>query len=105
VIGNLIFHQFTDAELGEIGARLRPTARVILACEPSRRRLGQIATSALLPLLGINHVTHHDARVSMKAGFRGDELPARLGLDGERWIYACKATALGAYRMVAVRRP
>ncbi len=105
VIGNLIFHQFTDAELGAIGARLRATARVILACEPARRRLAQIATSALLPFLGINHVTHHDARVSMQAGFRGDELPRRLGLDARTWSYACTATALGANRMVAVRRP
>ncbi len=105
VIGNLIFHQFSDADLGEIGARLRPTARVILACEPARRRLGQIATSALLPFLGINHVTQHDARVSMQAGFRGDELPARLGLNDGQWTYACKTTVLGANRMVAVRRP
>ena len=38
VIGNLIFHQFTDDELAALGATLRRHARVILAFEPSRRR-------------------------------------------------------------------
>jgi hypothetical protein len=103
VIGNLIFHQFTDAELAAVGERLRSKARVILACEPERRRMSQIATAAFAPLLGINHVTLHDARVSVTAGFRGDELPRLLGLADGAWAYSCRATALGANRMVAVR--
>jgi SAM-dependent methyltransferase len=103
VIGNLIFHQFTDAELAGVGAKLRRKARVIVACEPERRRMSQIVTSALAPLLGIGHVTLHDARVSVAAGFRGDELPRLLGLDGGAWRYSCNTTTLGANRMVAVR--
>jgi SAM-dependent methyltransferase len=103
VIGNLIFHQFNDAELAGLGAKLRRRARVIVACEPERRRLSQIVTAALAPLLGIGHVTLHDARISVGAGFQGDELPRLLGLDDGAWRYSCRATTLGANRMVAVR--
>jgi hypothetical protein len=104
VIGNLIFHQFTDAELADLGVRLRRSARLILACEPERRRSSQIATAALAPFLGINHVTLHDAQVSMTAGFCRDELPRLLGLDDGAWSFTCRTTTLGANRMAAVRR-
>jgi hypothetical protein len=55
-------------------------------------------------LLGGSHVTRHDARVSIAAGFLGDELPAALGLDPRNWHWRCTTTALGAYRMIALRR-
>jgi hypothetical protein len=103
VFGNLIFHQFKDDELAALGARLRRGARAILACEPVRRRLSQVVMAAVAPLLGANHVTRHDAHVSVTAGFRGDELPRALGLDDGKWRYSCRSTALGVCRMVAVR--
>jgi len=105
VIGNLIFHQFTGPELAELGATLRRTSRVVVACEPVRRRMSQTLMAALAPLLGANHVTLHDARVSISAGFVGDELPVALGMDDGSWDYSCSTTALGALRMVATRRP
>ncbi len=37
--------------------------------------------AAIGPLLGANHVTLHDARVSITAGFVGTELPSALGMD------------------------
>ncbi len=104
VIGNLIFHQFTQAELAALGARLRRTARVVVACEPERRGMSQTLVAAIGPLLGANHVTLHDARVSISAGFRGDELPVALGMADGSWDFTCTTTALGACRMVAVRR-
>jgi len=105
VVANLILHQFTDNELAEIGARIRRSARVVLACEPARRRMSQRMIAALAPLFGANYVTLHDARVSVAAGFDGDELPRVLGLDGGGWSCSCTATALGAIRMVAIRNP
>jgi hypothetical protein len=104
VIGNLILHQFTGPELGALGAVLRRTARVIAACEPERRRRSQALMAAIGPLLGANHVTLHDARVSITAGFLGTELPEALGMDNSSWEVSCASTALGALRMVAVRR-
>jgi hypothetical protein len=103
VIGNLIFHQFEDGELGALGARLRLSARVILACEPERRRLSQVVFGLAGPLLGANHVTLHDAHVSVGAGFRSDELPRALGLAQGQWRYSCRSTALGVNLTVAVR--
>lgn len=105
IVGNLIFHQFSDAELGALGEKIRPGARVILACEPLRRRLSQVLYRTLGPWFGANHVSLHDAHVSIAAGFCGDELPRALGLGPPAWQVQCTTTLLGAYRMVAVRRP
>ena len=105
VLGNLIMHQFRDDELGALGARLATTTRLIIACEPARRRRSQWVFRAIAPLLGANHVSLHDARTSIHAGFLGDELPRLLGLDPARWEFACTTGALGYYRMIAVRRP
>jgi hypothetical protein len=104
VIGNLIFHQFSDADLTALGEKLRRTTRVILACEPQRRRVSQLLYRAVGPLFGANHVSLHDAHVSIAAGFRGDELPRALGLNRREWEIHCASTTLGLYRMVAVRR-
>jgi hypothetical protein len=105
VIANLILHQFTAAELSKLGEKLRKSARVILACEPLRRRASQVLMAAIGPVLGANHVTLHDARVSIAAGFKGEELPEFLGMDPGDWLYSCRTTAGGALRMVAVRKP
>ncbi len=104
VLGNLIFHQFPEKELAVLGRLLTPTARVIIACEPVRRRFSQALFAAGAALLGANYVSRHDARVSIAAGFTGDELPGALGLDRPDWTWECQTTALGAYRMVAVNR-
>ncbi|MEO5960103.1 MAG: hypothetical protein ABIZ49_09040 [Opitutaceae bacterium] len=105
VFGNLIFHQFSAAELRELGQTLRRTCRVIVACEPARRRLSQILFRLVAPLLGANYVSLHDAHVSIAAGFRADELPSLLGLGRAKWKVRCSSTLLGSYRMVAIRCP
>ena len=104
VIGNLIFHQFSPADLASLGRLLRESVRVIVACEPARRRFSQLLYAVAAPLLGANYVSRHDGHVSIAAGFRDDELPKFLGLDPQQWEWRCRSTALGAYRLVAVRR-
>lgn len=104
VAGNLIFHQFSDDDLGAVGARLARSMRLIVACEPVRRRSSQVLYRALAPLFGANHVSLHDGHVSIAAGFREAELPRALGLDAAEWHVRCSHTVLGAYRMVAIRR-
>ena len=103
VLGNLIFHQFTSDQLRELGEKLRRSARLIVACEPLRRRSSQILFALVAPLLGANHVSLHDAHVSVAAGFRGHELPKMLGLTEPAWDCRCQSTMLGTYRMVARR--
>jgi hypothetical protein len=102
--GNLIFHHFDDGQLAALGVRLRASARVIVACEPLRRRSSQFLFRFVGTLLGANHVTLHDGHVSIAAGFAGDELPRALGLAPSAWDVRCRGTFLGAYRMIAVRR-
>ena len=103
IVGNLIFHQFTSGQLAALGQKLRQSARFILASEPLRRRSSQVLFATIAPLLGANHVSLHDAHVSVAAGFRDDELPQMLGLAAPGWICDCHSTLLGAYRMVARR--
>lgn len=104
VYGNLIFHQFTADELRALGARLQARTRLLLACEPARRRQSQWLYRLFSPLFGANYVTRHDAHVSIAAGFLGDELPRLLGLDAGSWAWHCATTGRGAYHMIAWRR-
>jgi hypothetical protein len=55
-------------------------------------------------LIGANHVTLHDAHVSIAAGFRGTELPRALGLDNKIWTWRHTTTIRGAYRLIAQRK-
>ncbi len=103
VIGNLIFHQFDHETLLRLGTHLERHCRMILACEPLRRRSSQWLFAAAARVFGANHVTRHDARVSIAAGFRGDELPRLLGLTPSHWQWQVQPTALGAYRIIARR--
>lgn len=103
-IGNLIFHHFSAAELAALGEKLNAHARVIVACEPARHRRFQKLFAAVGPLFRANRVTLHDARVSIAAGFRADELPRCLGLAHSRWDCRITTSILGAYRLIALRR-
>jgi hypothetical protein len=105
ILANLILHHLTAAELAALGTTLTLHTRLILASEPARRTRFQRLFALASPLLGANHVTRHDAHVSIAAGFRDDELPLALGLAPSTWQWRCTTTGLGAYRMVATRRP
>ena len=104
VIGNLIFHHFDADALGMLGRRMAARTRLIVACEPVRRRRFQWLFAALCALVGANRVSRHDGRVSIEAGFLGNELPTLLGLDAEVWSWRVTTTVRGMYRMVAERR-
>jgi SAM-dependent methyltransferase len=104
VLASLTLHHFAPDQLAVLGKRLAGGPRVVLACEPARRRLHLWQARALV-LLGINRVTRHDAPASVGAGFRGRELPDALGLHLPAWSVVLASTWLGGYRMAAVRLP
>jgi hypothetical protein len=104
VIGNLIFHHFDAAALRLLGGRMAVRARLIVACELARWPVSQRLFSALCTIVRANAVSRHDGRVSIEAGFLGDELPELLGLDPEVWRWRVRTTHLGCYQMVAERR-
>lgn len=103
VIGNLILHQFSTEELAGIGRMMQQHARVIAFSEPARRSLHLWQVKLLAPL-GLSPVARHDALVSIRAGFLGEELPMALGLDRRNWKWTVATGFRGYYRMVAVRR-
>ena len=104
IIGNLVFHHLTDVELKHLGVRLQRGTRLILACEPARRRVCQFFFRLLALALGASHVTLHDGHVSIAGGFAGDELAHALGLDKKEWSIEQGSGLLGGYRMIATRR-
>ena len=104
VIGSLIFHHFDDVQLAVLGAHLNQHARLIIATEPLRAQRAAQLFALLCPLIQADAVTRHDGRVSIEAGFRGEELPHLLGLEPQRWSWQVTETWRGASRLVAVRR-
>lgn len=75
VFANLFLHHFDDARLAALLALAARCSRVFVGCEPLRARLPLVG-SRFLGLIGCNDVTRHDARLSVRAGFSGDELSA-----------------------------
>ncbi len=104
VMANMILHQFKESDLKCLGQKISHNARLILASEPARSAAGIFLFRACSPFLGINWVTKNDALLSIKAGFKGQELPQLLGLKQDEWKWTCRTGLLGQYRMVAARR-
>lgn len=73
MVANLFLHHFQAPALGELLERIADRSDVFIAVEPRRSRSRWLA-SGLVGLLGCNAVTRHDARLSVRAGFAGDEL-------------------------------
>jgi hypothetical protein len=92
VSANLFLHHFTDEQLAGLFAKAAGLAWLVLACEPSRKKL-VIELSRLLWALGCNDVTIHDAVASARAGFAGRELSALWPGRGQ-WELHEPATAL-----------
>jgi hypothetical protein len=73
VTANLFLHHFDDRQLAQLFALIAPLARRFVATEPWRASVPLFA-ARLLPAIGANRVTLHDAVVSVRAGFSGAEL-------------------------------
>jgi hypothetical protein len=104
LIANLILHQFTDPELKQIGERIQNSSiRYIITNEPTRKRhhLWQVSLSRMLR---IHPVTYHDARVSIRAGFRRSELASLLRLAEPDWNIKWSETFMGCNRLVCIRK-
>lgn len=101
LLANLFLHHFEDHALRHLGGLIPQNCRLLLACEPVRRRRHLIQGKALSLLASLNHVTRHDMLASIHAGFRDQELP-RL-LCGKGWNWKVTQSALGAYRLKAWR--
>ena len=75
VVANLFLHHFADARLAELLGTISGRAKLFVAVEPHRFRHA-FPCGQLTRLIGCNAVTRHDAAVSVRAGFLGNELSA-----------------------------
>lgn len=75
IVANLFLHHFETERLRALLALIAAHATVFVASEPQRGALS-LHASRMLGVIGCNAVTRHDAVVSVRAGFSGDELTA-----------------------------
>ena len=102
MVANLFLHHFESGRLAELLALAATHTRIFIACEP-RRSGAALLGSRLLGFIGCNDVTRHDAVVSVRAGFRGNDLAAAWPASGS-WILAERAQGLFSHTFVARRR-
>jgi hypothetical protein len=76
-------HHFEEARLAELLCLISSRAKLFIALEP-RRGAWPLFCSRWLWAIGCNHVTRHDAVVSVRAGFSGGELSS-LWPEKKNW--------------------
>jgi len=102
IIANLFLHHFSEAQLRNLLSQVALKADWFAACEP-RRSLSALGMSRLLGLIGCNSVTRHDAVISVRAGFLGNEL-SKLWPPGSGWWTAEGEAGLFSHTFAACRR-
>ncbi len=103
---NLFLHHFEDDRLRTLLKLVAAKSSAFIACEPERAAF-VLFTTKLIGLIGCNHVTRHDAAISVKAGFQSTELsqlwPADLTWtirEGSRGLFS---HCFGARKFTATR--
>ncbi|MGB7768814.1 MAG: hypothetical protein WBN22_08175 [Verrucomicrobiia bacterium] len=99
VVANLFLHHFEDARLVELFQVIAGRARMFVAIEP-RRAPWPLFCCRLLWIIGCNAVTRHDAAVSVRAGFSGQELSALWPKD-KGWQLTERRTGFFSHLFVA----
>ena len=102
VVANLFLHHFEDVRLVELFRALADRTRLFVAIEP-RRAPWPMFCCRLLWAIGCNSVTRHDAGVSVRAGFSGNELSALWPVDKD-WQLTERRTGFFSHLFVARRR-
>jgi hypothetical protein len=83
ITANLFLHHLATEDLRALFADAARSTALFVACEP-RRNAFSYAASRMVWALGCNHVSRHDAAVSVRAGFTDRELSA-LWPDAAAW--------------------
>lgn len=101
IVANLFLHHFEPARLAALLSLIATRTRVFIACEPRRSGFA-LAGSHMLWAVGCNDVSRHDAAVSVRAGFEGEELSALWPQTSEWRVQEC-ARGLFSHCFVASR--
>jgi hypothetical protein len=101
IVANLFLHHFDGEQLRILFSGIATSANAFAAAEPLR---GKVASwfAKQVWAIGCNEVTCHDAEISVKAGFVGDEL-SRLWPRG--WKLTEKRAGLFTHFFGAIREP
>jgi hypothetical protein len=101
ILANLFLHHFKEGELQRLLRAVAERTTWFVALEPRRHVVPRLGCE-LLWLIGCNRVTRHDARLSVRAGFRGQELSALWpGLNG--WRLREQSTGMFSHLFMATR--
>jgi Methyltransferase domain len=100
-IASLFLHHFKEDDLRRLLRHAAHQTGFFLACEPQRVNFSLYA-AALLGFIGCNDVSRHDAKISVRAGFAGDELSALWPVD-EGWRLMERQAGLFSHCFVAQR--
>ena len=99
IVANLFLHHFERPQLAKLLALAALRTPLFVACEPRRARF-PLFGSQLVGLLGCNDVTRHDAVLSVRAGFRDNELSELWPAD-ERWQLEETSAGLFSHLFIA----
>jgi hypothetical protein len=99
VIANLFLHHFENERLAELLGIISERAKLFVAIEP-RRAPVPLFFSRLLWAIGCNDVTRHDATVSIRAGFSGEEL-SLLWPNKKNWRLTERRAGLFSHLFIA----
>jgi hypothetical protein len=102
IAANLFLHHFSEPRLRELLRDAANRTQVFLATEPPRGRW-PLAFCGMLGLIGCNRVTRHDAALSVRAGFTGQELSGLWPGDGS-WILKERMAGIFSHLFVARKR-
>ena len=102
MVANLFLHHFTSSQLSRLLAAIAQRTCLFIALEPNRSWLA-LGLSRWLGLMGCNVVTQHDAPISVRAGFAGNEL-SRLWPNPDQWCFQEASVGLFSHLFLAQRR-
>ena len=101
LFANLFLHHFDEAGLQRILRTAAAKSACFIALEPRRQPVARLGCE-LLWLIGCNRVTRHDARLSVRSGFHGQEL-SQLWPDASNWTLREQSAGLFSHLFVATR--
>jgi hypothetical protein len=102
IISNLFFHQFKAEELAEMLRLAASSAQLVIALEP-RRSWASRVSGRMLWAIGCSRITLHDADISIRAGFVGNEL-SELWPDKKNWHLTEQPVGLFSHLFIARRK-
>lgn len=102
IVNNLFLHHFQAPELEEMFQLAARATRLFVALEPRRSLLPRFF-GRMLWVIRCNSVTRHDAGVSIRAGFSGQELSA-IWPDKNNWVLTERSVGLFSHLFIAQRK-